>query len=163
MRSARILVIALVLVFVGLAGLAILPVVGSVAVAPSFTSNGQRIYETGADASGPVPRTIGGGNCGTAAGASCADCHGIDGRGGRVTPVAQVTFVAPDIRYSSLTAPFSDESTTVPGLSDAQIGTAIRDGVDENGQPLAAPMPRWTMTDADLADTIAYLKELSTR
>ncbi len=67
----------------------------------------------------------------------------------------------PDIRYSALSTPRTEDGTTVPGWSDADIARAIRDGVEPNGQPLKVPMPRWTMSDAELQDTIAYLKELS--
>ncbi len=160
MRNAHILVLALVLIVVGLLGLALVPGM-AMRRAPVFTSEGQQIYLTGADANGPIPRTLGSAACGTAAGASCADCHGVDGRGGLVRPAMTVSFVAPDIRYSVLTAPHSEEGTTVPGLSEAEIEAAIRDGVGANGRQLGVPMPRWAMTDADMADTIAYLKELS--
>ena len=69
----------------------------------------------------------------------------------------------PDIRYSVLTSPRSQDGTTVPAWTDADIAHSIRDGVEPNGQPLKAPMPRWAMTDAELADVISYLKELRAR
>jgi len=69
----------------------------------------------------------------------------------------------PDIRYSTLTTARVEASTAVLAWTDADIARAIRDGVEPDGQPLKAPMPRWSMTAADMADVIAYLKELSQR
>jgi cytochrome c oxidase subunit 2 len=164
MRNVRTLSFALVLIGLGLLGLAVVPaLLQRVGPVGGFTSMGQRIYFTGADAAGQIPRRMGGGNCGTASGASCADCHGADGHGGRVTPAAGISFVAPDIRYSTLTSPHSDEGTTSPAWTEADIASAIRDGTDPDGQPVAVSMPRWSMTDTDMTDVIAYLKELSSR
>lgn len=164
MKNVRTLSLALVLIGIGVVGLAVVPtLVQRVGPAGGFTSVGQRIYFTGADTAGQVPRRMGGGNCGTAAGATCADCHGADGRGGRVTPAEGVSFVAPDIRYATLTSAHSDEGTTSPAWTDADIAAAIRDGTDPDGQPIAVSMPRWSMTDADMNAMIDYLKELSSR
>ena len=69
--------------------------------------------------------------------------------------------VIPDIRYSILTSPQSQDGTTTPAWSDTDIARAIRDGVDPSGLSLQAPMPRWNMTDEDVSAVIAYLKELS--
>jgi mono/diheme cytochrome c family protein len=69
----------------------------------------------------------------------------------------------PDIRYSTLTTARSQNGTTTAAWTDADIARAIRDGIEPSGQPLKAPMPRWSMTDADISDVIAYLKELSPR
>lgn len=60
----------------------------------------------------------------------------------------------PDITYSAL----KDE-----GFTDAAIGRAIRDGVDEKGGSLNSVMPRWQISDTDLKYLITYLKELSAR
>lgn len=67
----------------------------------------------------------------------------------------------PDIRYSVLTVARTDDGTTTPAWTDADIARAIRDGVEPDGQHLKAPMPRWAMSDADISAVIAYLKELS--
>ena len=61
---------------------------------------------------------------------------------------------APDITYDALVK---------EGFTDATIGRAIRDGLDESGQPLEDAMPRWQMSDADVGEAIAYLKQLSTQ
>jgi cytochrome c oxidase subunit 2 len=130
----------------------------------SFSSVGQRIYYTGADAAGPIPRTVAGGSMGFGmmGDSSCVGCHGEDGRGGRLGMMFG-TLEIPDIRYSTLAAARTEEGTSTPAWTEADIARAIRDGVEPNGQALKAPMPRWAMSDADLADVIAYLKELSKR
>ena len=94
---------------------------------------------------------------------ACVDCHGEDGRGGLVGMMMLGSVEIPDIRYSMLTTPRSEEGTTVPAWTDADIARAIRDGIEPDGQRLKAPMPRWDMTDAEITDVIAYLKELDAR
>jgi cytochrome c oxidase subunit 2 len=170
MHSRGLLITALGLLAVGFLGLALVPYAllgGRRAVGQAtsgFTSLGQQIYYTGTDAARPIPRTIagwgmmGGGMMGQVA---CVNCHGEDGRGGPLpTMMFFGTLDIPDIRYSVLTNPRSQDGTTLPAWTDADIARAIRDGVEPTGQRLKAPMPRWDMTDADLRETIAYLKEL---
>ncbi len=166
MPNTRILIGAIGLLVVGAIGLGVTfgaagsyPSTGSGTPTPSL---GRVIYYTGADTNGPVPRTIAGGGLtglGMMNTGSCVDCHGQDGRGGRIATMMGVVDI-PDIRYSFLTTPHSDAGTSTPAWTDADIGRAIRDGVDPSGQPLTAPMPRWAMSDADITAVIAYLKEL---
>jgi cytochrome c oxidase subunit 2 len=59
---------------------------------------------------------------------------------------------APDITYDALVE---------EGFTDATIGRGIRDGLDESGKSLEDAMPRWQMSDADVGEVIAYLKQLS--
>jgi cytochrome c oxidase subunit 2 len=167
MKNAGVLISAVVLLLVGAVGTAV--VFGASSYPPAApagtpaSSLGQQIYYTGADASGPIPRTIaGGGMMGIGRGrtAGCVDCHGQDGRGGRAGMMFGTVDI-PDIRYSALTTAHSDNGTTTPAWTDTGIARAIRDGVEPNGQPLKAPMPRWAMSDADVNAVIAYLKELS--
>ena len=61
---------------------------------------------------------------------------------------------APDITYRALTNDGYDERT---------IARAIRYGIDEDSKPLDSSMPRWQMTNDEVQDVIAYLKELSPR
>lgn len=67
----------------------------------------------------------------------------------------------PDIRYSTLTTSRSENGTTTAGWTDADIVRVIRDGTEPDGQRIKSPMPRWAMTDMEVAEVIAYLKELS--
>jgi cytochrome c oxidase subunit 2 len=178
MRGRTTFVWGLVLVAVGLIGLALALAVGSGATlagdgrssavggSGGFGSSGQRIYYTGLDASGrSIPRTITGRGMmglGMMGAVTCVDCHSEDGRGGLVG-MMYGSIEIPDIRYSALTAARSEDGTTEPGWSDSEIKRAIRDGIEPDGQRLRAPMPRWAMTDGELTDMIAYLKELDAR
>lgn len=161
----RLLLWAIALIAIGTVGLAITIVSVPGSVLGTFSSDGQRIYYTGADANGPIPRTVAGDSfmgMGMMGGVACVDCHGEDGRGGRIGMMFG-TIDIPDIRYSTLTTTHSEEGTTLPAWTDTDIARAIRDGVEPDGQRLKAPMPRWDMTDAEITDVIAYLKELDGR
>lgn len=167
MNHKGMLALAIVLLLVGVAGIVVLSgVAASPPVNPTLAppaSLGQLIYYTGADASGPIPRTVAGrglSGMGMMSNVACIDCHGQDGRGGRIGMMF-ATVDIPDIRYSVLTVARTDDGTTTPAWTDADIARAIRDGVEPDGQHLKAPMPRWAMSDADISAVIAYLKELS--
>lgn len=168
MRQKAIAIWAFILIVTGTIGFGVVLVFGLDAPSSGgFSSNGQRIYYTGADATGPIPRTVAGrGMMGFAmmGELACVDCHGEDGRGGRVGMMLGPVDIS-DIRYSTLNSPHAEdgESAPGPGWSDADIARAIRDGVEPNGERLRAPMPRWDMTDAQVSDVIQYLKELSAR
>lgn len=174
MRNRATFVWGIALACVGLVGMVavwLLAPAGWTMTSGTFTSAGQRIYYTGRDSAGrAIPRSIanrgrvgpgmmGPGMMGDAA---CIDCHREDGRGGRIGMMFG-TVEVPDIRYSVLTSPHAEEETRMPAWSDADIRRAIRDGIEPDGERLKAPMPRWNMTDAELSDVIAYLKELDTR
>lgn len=85
---------------------------------------------------------------------TCAGCHGANGRGGRKWMMRR-TFVAADIRYTTLTSAQQD----MP-FSDNDIKRAITEGVEPNGEALKWPMPRWNMSANDLNDLLAFLKTL---
>ena len=168
MRHRPLLIIGIAAVVLGMTGLVVTFFLSAVypnGGLAAFTSTGQRIYYTGTDAQGPIPYSVTGGGMmrfGMYGGLTCVGCHGQDGRGGRVGMMF-TTLTIPDIRYSTLTASRTESGTVVPGWTDADIGRAVREGVEPTGQRLLAPMPRWDMTDADLTDVIAYLKELDKR
>jgi hypothetical protein len=122
-----------------------------------FSSNGERIYFTNEGHAGTIPDV--GGAMGDAAG--CADCHGEDGTGGRLHGMGPRDLVVPDIRYATLVTKRSEDGTTVPAWTDAQIADAIRKGVEPGGRKLNVLMPRFTMDTTDMKDLIGYLKELS--
>lgn len=130
---------------------------GSSGAAGTFTSVGQRIYLTGVGTDGnSIKRTstrvaqgslmMGGGGCGS--------CHAANGRGGTISMMTGEAIKVPDVTYGALIK---------SGLTDANIRTAIHDGLDETGKRLQSSMPRWQMTDPDLDATIAYLKELGAK
>ncbi len=123
--------------------------------ANTYSSVGQRIFLTGVGSDGrEISRATSGASQGATmmGGGGCASCHGADGRGGTVRMTTGSTIEAPDITYDALLQ---------YGFTDVTIPEAIRNGLDENGDPLNEAMPRWQMSDADLDATIAYLKTLS--
>ena len=100
-------------------------------------------------------------------GMTCASCHGPDGRGNRYLAMGQV--VTPDIRYTTLSAIETDtdhieeeeenEHGHIP-YDEVSVRRAITQGIEPDGEPLNAFMPRWSISDRDLDDLIAFLKIL---
>jgi hypothetical protein len=84
----------------------------------------------------------------------CAQCHGAGGEG--------IGIVAPDIRWQALTDPdgHEHERRQHEPFDAPTLARAIREGVDPAGNELDATMPRYRMTDADMADLIAYLNRV---
>ncbi len=69
------------------------------------------------------------------------------------------TMDAPDIRYSALnTMPEMQHSSTPYSL--ANFKSAVEDGKHPDGEELNSDMPRWSMSNADLQDLLAFLKTL---
>ena len=129
----------------------------------AFSSDGERIYYRGVDASGrPLPFTDGPAWM-VMHGGACIDCHGRDGRGGLA--VIPGGGVSPDVRYSVLTgkeqpAPRGASEREHRPYTDETIKRAIVKGLDADGQELDRVMPRYQMSDQDLDDLIAHLKQL---
>jgi mono/diheme cytochrome c family protein len=124
-------------------------------------SRGKIIYATGQSSSGrPLSyKLLSAGEASLPAkGVDCANCHGIDGRGGREGGV-----LIPDIRYATLTRP-----STAPlflgkqraAYTDALLSRAITRGLDSSGQELGSLMPRWTLSESEQRDLLKYLKRL---
>jgi cytochrome c553 len=131
---------------------------GGTAQLGGSASNGERIYYTGVGRVGVIPRAGG-----QMMAAACVNCHGANGRGGRIAMMMGFVIDVPDIRYATLTSPSEGTTGTVPGWTETQIADAIRNGVEPDGKKLDSFMPRWDMDATDMADTIDYLKELSRR
>ena len=154
--SQGLLVIALAMLSVGIVGLWLL---GWGIIAPGNSNStpaerGALIFNTGADDSGRRIAYSGG----MMMSASCASCHGANGRGLR-TPM----FVSPDITYRNLTDPagmVEPEGGRGMRYTDDLIRRAVTQGIDAEGKQLAWPMPRWQLTDAQWDDLLAYLKTL---
>lgn len=81
---------------------------------------------------------------------TCAACHGPQGRGGAYTLMGMRPVEAPDIRWSTLQDEFDAETFRL----------AMTQGQDPNGTQFDPDMPRWQISNDDLADVIAYLKTL---
>jgi len=118
---------------------------GKAAAGFTAASNGKAMYLTGKDAAGfriiatrPPLRT------------SCAACHRPNGAGGIHLPGGAVSA---DLRHKALAAgphPFTQET----------VERAISTGIDNDGKPLNAVMPRWKMSARDLHDVAAYVMTL---
>ena len=74
---------------------------------------------------------------------SCTECHQADYGGAGFFPN-----ISSDSRFG------------IGGWSDAQIATALRDGIDDEGRSLCAIMERFPFSDQQTADVIAYLRGL---
>ena len=119
----------------------------------AFDSNGERIYFTATSESGAeITYTGGPSSSGWMMGGggghmACASCHGPDGRGGVHSMGMMQVMDAKDIRWSVLEGEFDTE----------KFRAAVVEGQDPDGTQLSTDMPRWTISDDDLADLIAYL------
>lgn len=85
----------------------------------------------------------------------CASCHdpGDGSMSGSTTPLAGTT-----VYPANLT---TDEASGIGAWNDAELGRAIRQGIDDEGAPLCPAMPRFTLlTDTELRQIIAYLRSL---
>jgi len=121
----------------------------------AFRSNGERIYFTSTSERGTAisytsgPAATGwmmmGGRL------ACVSCHAPDGRGGRHNMGMMQVMDSKDIRWSALSPEFDAE----------KFRLAVVNGQDPDGTQLKPEMPRWKISDDDLADLIAFLKTLS--
>ena len=68
----------------------------------------------------------------------------------------------PDIRYETLTSEAHGEHSEGEHepYDEAAIKRAITEGVAPDGEKLDWPMPRWSMSDQDLDDLVAFLRTL---
>lgn len=90
----------------------------------------------------------------------CAGCHGYDGLG---RPEGGV--IPPDIRWSHLTKAYGhvhDDGRSHGAFDSKAVASAVTAGVDPAGNRLDPAMPVYSMSEQDLSDLIAYLKQLET-
>lgn len=158
MRPYRLLILGLVLLALGVAGLAALRT-GPLAP-PRWSgtpvTDGELLFRTGSGADGrPIPYTSG-----LPMLTSCAACHGERGQGGRVQ-VMMRTVEAPSIAWPELTeANHADGEEAHPPYTEATLRRAITTGVDPVGVPLDPLMPRWRLSDQEWEALLAYLRTL---
>ena len=89
---------------------------------------------------------------------TCASCHGPTAQGGRHT-MHMTVMDAPDIRYVEL----AEEMEEHGGEGEYDLITfkkAVIDGEHPDGDSLDRDMPRWKMSENDLADLFAFLQSL---
>jgi len=120
----------------------------------AFRSNGERIYFTATSDRGTEITYTGGpissGWMMMGGRLACVSCHGPDGRGGRHSMGMMQVMDSKDIRWSVLQPEFDAE----------KFKLAVVKGQDPDGTLLKPDMPRWNISDDDLADLIAFLKTL---
>lgn len=131
----------------------------------SGVSNGEQIYFTGTDQNGERIRYTGGPNFGWMMGSylTCASCHGPDAHGGRHF-MHMAVMDAPAIYYDALTSMMAEETggtQAASGYTFQDFRTAVEEGKHPDGEELSRDMPRWQMSDQDLADLFAFLKTIS--
>jgi hypothetical protein len=139
-----------------------------------FDSNGERIYFIASSERGFRITYSGGPDTGMMMGGTltCASCHGPDGQGGRHQMHMEV-MDTPDIRWSVLSGKTEPEvahedegehaDEHAEGHASYDLETfrlAVVEGQHPNGELLDRDMPRWNMTDEDLADLADYLESL---
>jgi hypothetical protein len=138
-----------------------------VIVAPALSAElseqalrGKRIYVEGESASGaPINAIVSRGGAGISASIlPCVGCHGNDGKG---RPEGGV--VPPDITWNKLTASYGHEhsySRAHPAFDEKSVAVAIIAGMDPAANALDVAMPRYDMSEADMADLIVYLQHI---
>lgn len=125
-------------------------------------ANGERIYFTATSGRGGQISYRGGpafGGMMMGSYLTCAACHGPVAQGGR--HVMHMTVMdAPDIRITALSSE-ADEHGGDHGEYDLEtFRKAVVDGQHPDGKSLNQDMPRWQMSDANLADLFAFLQSL---
>ena len=113
---------------------------------PEAARNGRAIFLTGRDAAGVAIRAAK-----PPLRPSCAACHRADGSGGLKLPGGAVSA---DLRHAAMVTHQKHPYTI------ALLQRAIAKGVDNEGKPLDAVMPRWRLSEADLHDVAAYVMGL---
>ncbi len=136
----------------------------------AFDSNGERIYFTATNESGMNITYTGGPSSGMMMGGgylTCASCHGPDGRGGVHTMMGMQTMNATDIRWAVLTGEIEgehggeDEVSHGSGAYNLEtFRLEVVKGQHADGTSLSTNMPRWRLSDEDLAGVAEYLKTL---
>lgn len=129
-----------------------------------YDSNGERIYFTVQSSSGE-PITYSGG-IRMMHPIACVNCHGPEGKGGRVSMMMSY-FDVPDITWDSLTQEERHEEKLDkeaheehPPYTEETLRRAITRGIDPAGEPLDEQMPRWQMSEQDLNDLLDFIKTL---
>lgn len=141
----------------------------------SYTSNGEGIYFTATNDRGERIPYAGGPAFGGMMGASltCAACHGSDARGGFHTMHMQA-MDAPDIRYAALKGEAGEHGREQGDDHDGEPSGELNDehgdytlenfrqavvlGQHPDEDTLSRDMPRWQMSDDDLADLFEFIQ-----
>jgi mono/diheme cytochrome c family protein len=144
--------LATILLGCGLLGLTSAPV----AVADTVDSaDGRRIYRQGILPSGePLTAIVVGDVPILGTQFSCHNCHGLSGLG-----AIEGKYIVPPIAGRFLYAASAQPNR--PAYDNDSLARALRDGIDPTGRVLDPLMPRFVLSDDEIADLAAYLKGLS--
>jgi len=121
---------------------------------------GKRLYREGVGINGDAIKALVQGDVplsGTQV--TCQSCHGRSGMGtiesGKIPPAIAGPFLfAPDYRTRN--------QRQRPAYTDKTLARVVRDGIDAAGQPLDPLMPRFQLSNDDVAALTAYLRQLGT-
>ena len=98
-------------------------------------------------------------------GGSCSSCHGVDREGQRLWP--RFWIKAPALTNKALfdDDDHKDESDAHGDHASYDVESlrlAITNGLDPDGEQLNSAMPRWSMSQGDMDDLIAFLQQTHT-
>jgi hypothetical protein len=137
--------------------------------AESLTSIGEAIYLRGVlDKGAPLEAKRGDSNLRTeGAVAACVKCHRRSGLGMKEGPVlippitGQYLFRARNAKFDEAPLPYVENArANREAYTPVTFARAVREGIDSDGKTLAYLMPRYELSDADMAALTAYLKSL---
>ena len=143
------------------------------AVAPSdavmqSSPVGQSLYRDGLLASGePVRATVQKGVMLNGADAACVKCHRRSGLGGSegqnpIRPIAgRLLFSQGKPERAGRWAIAASSTAVRPPYTRDSLARALREGIDPAGRPLDPLMPRYDLSDDEIAQLQAYLEGLS--
>lgn len=117
---------------------------------------GKRIYREGLLPTGQPASAVQLSAKQESAQSACASCHRRSALGG-----SEGGRVVPPLIGGFLYAASGNGGKARPAYTDETLVRAIREGVDPAGRRLDELMPRYALSDADVARVIAYLKSLS--
>ncbi|HWP12821.1 MAG TPA: c-type cytochrome [Ramlibacter sp.] len=152
-----------------LAGLCLLLAQVVLAAEPADNRVGRSIYLDGLLASGqPLRATVQKGVALSGAGAACVNCHRRSGLGGsegqsNIRPIAgRLLSSSSQARLERRWAGPVGAVALSPTYTPASLARALRDGVDPAGRVLDPLMPRYALSDDEVAELQAYLEGLLT-
>ncbi len=99
--------------------------------------------------------------------AACVKCHRRSGLGGSegqnpIRPIAgRLLFSQPKVERAGRWATPAGSAAVRPPYTRASLARALREGIDPAGRPLDALMPRYDLSDEEIAQLHAYLEGLS--
>lgn len=135
-------------------------IAGRALAADGDPDRGRQIYLEGTSPGGDMIMAVVGDEAVSlpASAVPCAGCHGSDGLGrpeGGVLP--------PDIRWREMVKKYGhvhEDGRRHPPYDEASFDRVMRSGIDPAGNRLDRSMPLYEMSAGDMADLIAYMKQL---